>query len=31
MSQHLPLARQRRVLGRTGLAVSPIGLGCSGF
>ena len=25
------LATQRRVLGRTGLAVSPIGLGCSGF
>ncbi|AWH18030.1 oxidoreductase [Stenotrophomonas sp. ZAC14D2_NAIMI4_7] len=31
MSQELPLARQRRILGRTGLAVSPVGLGCSGF
>ncbi|MGG6314731.1 aldo/keto reductase [Stenotrophomonas geniculata] len=27
----MPLARQRRTLGRTGLAVSPVGLGCSGF
>lgn len=27
----MALARQRRVLGRTGLSVSPVGLGCSGF
>mgnify|MGYP000858941731 CR=1 FL=1 len=27
----MPLAHQRRTLGRTGLAVSPVGLGCSGF
>jgi len=27
----MPLAQQRRTLGRTGLAVSPVGLGCSGF
>jgi len=27
----MPLALQRRTLGRTGLAVSPVGLGCSGF
>lgn len=27
----MALARQRRTLGRTNLAVSPIGLGCSGF
>ena len=26
-----PLPRQRRTLGRSGLEVSPIGLGCSGF
>lgn len=31
MASDLPLARQRRTLGRTGLLVSPIGLGCSGF
>jgi len=31
MAQDLPLGRQRRTLGRTGLSVSPIGLGCSGF
>ncbi|MDR2960397.1 MAG: aldo/keto reductase [Stenotrophomonas sp.] len=31
MSPQPALARQRRVLGRTGLAVSPVGLGCSGF
>lgn len=27
----LPLAQQRRTLGRSGLQVSPVGLGCSGF
>ena len=27
----MPLARQRRPLGRAGLSVSPVGLGCSGF
>lgn len=27
----MSLAQQRRMLGRTGLAVSPVGLGCSGF
>lgn len=26
-----PLPQQRRTLGRSGLQVSPIGLGCSGF
>lgn len=27
----MPLAQQRRTLGRTGLPISPVGLGCSGF